>query len=211
MKYIVMCGSTREPLRHLSTIYGETLLYRTIRLLKENGIWSRDIRLTPSKDLRTILLQDKLPSTLAIHNNENKLWCDCFYPMNEPCTYLFGDVVYSPKAIKTIVETETEDIEFFASAPPFAKNYSKRWAEPFAFKVVDQEHFKNALQEVRKLESEGKFNRSPIAWETWQVIKGTPINKIDYTNYTVINDYTCDVDELSDIYKFEGGDIWHTT
>ena len=82
----------------------------------------------------------------------------------------------------------------------FAPEYIKPYAEPFAFKVVNQKHFKDALNEVRRLKS--KFRREPIAWELWQVIKGTPINKIDYTNYTVINDYTCDIDRKRDVDRF---------
>ena len=51
------------------------------------------------------------------------------------------------------------------------------------------------------LENRGYFARRAIAWELWQVIKGTPLNVIDYTNYTVINDWTCDIDEPEDIEK----------
>ena len=211
MRYIIMCGSSHKPERHLSRIYGETLLDRTVRLLIENGVDRQDIRLTPSVEIKNILLKTKLPAAIIMFNNhKNSLWTDCFYPQMQPCTYLFGDVVFSPEAIRTIINTPTDDIEFFASAPPFDSRYPKKWAEPFAFKVVNQEHFEQALQEFKELHREKKFRRYPIAWELWQVIKHTSLNQIDYTNYTVINDYTCDVDEIEDIYKFEGGDIWHT-
>ena len=115
---------------------------------------------------------------------------------------MFGDVVFSPPAIRKIVETETDDIEFFASAPPFSANYFKSYAEPFAFKVVNTKHLKEAILKVKQFDFQGKFRRDPIAWELWQVIKDTPINKIDYTNYTVINDYTCDIDSKQDIEYF---------
>ena len=49
-----------------------------------------------------------------------------------------------------------------------------------------------------------RFDRHPIAWELWQVIKNTELNKIDYSNYTVINDYTCDIDKPEDAEKLEG-------
>lgn len=212
MEYIIMAGSTWKPTRHLSTIYGETLLARTVRLLTENGVSKSDICITPSRELRDIMLKSELPARLVMFwNNKNELWTDCFLPTNLPCTYLFGDVVYSPEAIKTIIETDTKDIEFFASAPPFSKQYSKKWAEPFAFKVVNQKHLKTAIDKVIKLNKEKKFKRKPLAWELWQVIKNTKINEIDYTNYTVINDYTCDIDEIDDIYKFDGGNEWHST
>jgi hypothetical protein len=38
------------------------------------------------------------------------------------------------------------------------------------------------------------WRREPISWELWQIIKDTRPNNIVYDNYTVINDYTCDVD-----------------
>jgi hypothetical protein len=212
MLYVIMCGSTWKPTRHLSTINGETLIARTVRLLMENGVSKIDICITPSQELRDIMLKGELPARLVMFNRKDTgLWCDCFYLQDNPCTYLFGDVVYSPEAIKTIVETNTKDIEFFASAPPFSAQYSKKWAEPFAFKVVNQKHLRTAIDKLVKLNEEKKFKRKPLAWELWQVIKNTKINEIDYTNYTVINDYTCDIDEIDDIYKFNGGNEWHST
>ena len=133
----------------------------------------------------------------------NKHWVDAFYPTDEPVCYLFGDVVYSPEAIKTIVGTETDDIEFFASSPPFAPEYIKPWAEPFALKVRNTEHLKRAISLTKQYADQGLFKRHPIMWELWQVIQATPLNHIDYENYTAINDYTCDVDRAEDIELIE--------
>ena len=215
-----MCGGTYtywDYPRQLTKINGETLIERTIRLLQENGVDKRDIRISVSngeqarKVLDTIqnkvcVLVHKNCFTVRSHSDVDGYWWECFVPVNCACTYLCGDVVFSPAAIKKIVETQTDDIEFFASAPPFAKNYSKEWAEPFAFKVVNQEHLEAAKLKATQLQHEGKFIRVPIAWEFWQVIKGTELNDIDYTNYTVINDYTCDIDNPDDIKKFEGAE-----
>ena len=211
MKYVIMCSSEKNILRHLSKIHGETLLERTLRLLMDSGVYKEDICFTISKPLENIVSEANLlpKEMLKFNGTKHGLWCDCFVRCDEPCTYLFGDVVYSPSAIRKIVETETNSIEFFASAPPFARNYSKPWAEPFAFKVVDTDKFFYSVEKVVDLYKQGRFKRNPIAWELWQVIKGTSINKIDYTNYTVINDYTCDIDELDDVLKFEGGEKWH--
>lgn len=205
MQYIIMCGGKydrwQQTPKQLSIVNGEPVVARTIRLLHENGV--TDIAIS-SNDPR---FDDFGVPVLHHENNYHDasdghygLWCECFYPMDEPCCYLFGDVVFSPEAIKTIVNTDTRDVEFFASAPPFGENYIKSWAEPFAFKVQDQKHFKESLIKVEELKDH--FKRDPIAWECWQVIKGTLINKIDYTNYTVINDYTCDIDGARDIKKF---------
>ena len=186
MRYIILAGTSYDPPRQLTVVRGEVLIERTIRLLKENGV--EDIVISspnPAFDKYGRLDYDGRAS-----------WMHCFPPIEEPTCFVFGDVYFSPEAIKKIVETETDTIEFFASAPPFAPGYPKRWAEPFAFKVCDVEHFKWAVEKTK--ENRHLFRRPPIAWELWQVIKGTPINHIDYTNYTVINDYTCDVDEPED-------------
>ena len=198
-KYIIQCGCdphTETP-KHFHRVNGERIVERVIRLLRENGITDISISSnhTDFKQFGLPILQHPNP-----YYGNAGTWVDGFYPIDLPVCYVFGDVVFSPEAIKTIISTDTDDIEFFASAPPFAKNYIKPWAEPFAFKVRNQEHFQQSLVRVKELKSQ--FNRDPIAWELWQVIKGTPINQIDYTNYTVINDYTCDVDSYKDAKKF---------
>lgn len=176
----------------------ETVIGRTIRLLKKNGV--KDIAIS-THDKRF----ERYGLKLLKHNNppDTKYWISCFYPTDDPVCYIFGDVVFSEEAIRTIVNTETDSIEFFASAPPFAENYPKKWAEPFAFKVVDQKYFRECIQFVRQGIQDGIWKRDPIAWELWQVIKKTPLNKIDYSNYIVINDFTCDVDELEDLSYYK--------
>ena len=207
-KYIIMCGGKYniwETPRQLIWINSEPIVVRTIRLLRQNGI--KDIAISSDnpifKQYGVPVLSHKNDFVVYKPGVSSGDWCDCFYPTDEPTCYLMGDVVFSPEAIKKIVETETDDIEFFASAPPFAKNYIKPYAEPFAFKVVDVEHLKKAQKECRESRLKGLFRRPPIAWEFWQVVKGTAYNIINYKNYTVINDYTCDVDSPEDAIKIE--------
>lgn len=198
MKYIIMCGGTyknwKVP-RQLTPINGEPVIKRTIRLLKDAGV--KDIAISSNDDRFgkfgvPILRHD---NNFVGYETNGGCWADAFFPTEEPACYLMGDVVFSPHAIDIIVGTETDGIEFFASAPPFHQNYIKSWAEPFAFKVVNQGLFRLAINFIRK--NETLFCRKPIAWELWQVIKGTPLNDI-ITNYTVINDYTCDIDTPRD-------------
>lgn len=212
MKYIIMCGGTYDKWstpKHLCKINGETLVERTIRLLKENNI--KDIAISSNNPIF-----EEFGVEVLKHNNKYRLpkeghaktpWLDGFYPMKKEVCYIFGDVVYSPEAIKTIVDTSTDSIEFFASRPPFDKRYSKEWAEPFAFKVKDTKKFFKDIEKTKEYEKEGYFYRQPVSWELWQVIKGTRLGKIDYNNYTAINDYTCDIDTPDDILKFEGGSL----
>ena len=207
MKYILMCGGTYEKWqtpKHLVKINGEPLVARTIRLLRENGV--EDIAISSNDDrfeqFGVPVLRHHNPYHLPKGSDATSPWLDAFYPMDTPVCYLCGDVVFSPEAIKTIVEEETDDIQFFASAPPFGEHYCKPWAEPMGFKVVDTKRFFEAIEETKEYEKQGKFYRQPVSWELWQVIKHTPLAKIDYTNYCAINDYSCDIDSPEDIEFF---------
>jgi len=199
-----MCGGKyggwKTP-RQLTPINGEPIVQRTIRLLQHYGI--DDIAISTNNDGFDDFGVEILHHDNAFGTVKEAYWLDAFYPTDEAVCYIFGDVVFTKQAIKTIIDTETKDIEFFASAPPFAPEYPKKWAEPFAFKVVNQNHFKQAIAEAKMYFNRGLFRRMPIAWELWQVIKDTPRNKIDYTNYTVINDSTCDIDTVRDADRWQ--------
>ena len=207
MKYIIMCGGQYQRWstpRQLLKVNGEVILERTIRLLRESGV--EDIAISSNNPifgaLGLPLLMHENSYNANGYDNFTGYWCDAFYPTDEEVCYIFGDVYFSPEAIKTIVETDTDDIEFFASAPPFPPEYQKPWAEPFALKVKNTEHLKNAISLTKQYQDQGLFKRKPIMWELWQVIQATPLNQINYHNYTVINDYTCDIDypeEVADL------------
>ena len=205
MKYIIMCGGVYtnwETPRQLLRIKDETIVERTIRLLRETGI--EDIAIS-SNDERFAgfgvpMLKHKNEYVSAGYNNSSGTWCNAFYLTEEPACYLFGDVIFSPEAVKIIAEYKTDDIMLFGSAHPLADEYPKTYIEPFAFKVQDTEHLKQAIKRVKELEAAGRFKREPIAWELWSVIRGTKINKIN-RNYIAINDYTCDIDEPGEIEK----------
>lgn len=208
MKYIIMAGGKYkdwETPRQLLEIRGEPIIGRTIRLLRECGV--EDIAIS-TYDKR--FSQFGVP--LLKHDNgfvvesgavANGCWVSAFYPTEEPACYIFGDVVFSPEAIRIIVNTETRGISFFASVPPFSVLYRKTHAEPFAFKVRDQEHFRQAIEYVQENAHSGIFSRDPISWELWQVIIGGDPKQIDYDTIVPINDYTCDVDTPKDASAIE--------
>lgn len=207
MRYIIMCGGNyrawAQP-RQLLKFNGEIIVCRTIRLLQECGV--TDIAISTNKpgfDSFGVPVLSHNNSYDAIAYNESfGDWFNCFYPTTDPVCYLFGDVIYSYDAIHKIVNTDTNDIMLFGSAPPFAPEYCKRWIEPFAFKVVNTEHMRHALYDVRRLDREGKFTRRPIAWEVWNVISRGPdgdVTTIDYNSYVHINDWTCDIDKPDEL------------
>ena len=208
MKYVIMCGGSYtnwEKPRQLTEVCGEPIIARTIRLLKENGV--EDIAISSNNPIfehfGVPVLRHSNGYTADGTSITGGYWCEAFYPTDEPTCYIFGDVVFSPEAIKTIVETETDDIEFFASAPPFSSQYIKRWAEPFALKVANTDHLKHAISLTKQYADQGLFRRKPIMWELWQVIRCASLNAIDYKSYVVINDYTCDIDQTEDARAFE--------
>lgn len=205
MIYIIMCGGTYtkwETPRQLIEVKGEPIVARTIRLLKENGVEAIFIS---SNDERfqafgVPVLRHENDYTARAYNDMDGYWCNAFYMTNEPTCYLFGDVIFSPAAIRKIVETETDDIAFFGSAPPFPPEYPKWYIEPFGFKVTDTEHFRDAIAEVKRINEQGRFHRKPIAWELWNVIHNPQDpNYIDHNSYVKINDYTCDIDNPNEV------------
>lgn len=211
-KYIIMCGGNYnhwEKPRHLSVINGEELVARTIRLLKENGI--KDVSISSNNPVFEkfgipVLKHDNLYNC-KWHDILEGDWFNCFYPTDEPTCYILGDVYFSEEAIKTIINTDTDDIELFGSIPPFAPNYIKNHIEAFALKVANIKHLRDSIEETRELEKQGKFWRKPIIWELWEVIKGNPLQKSkddEYIyDYKKINDYTCDIDWQEDVRKLE--------
>ena len=207
MKYIIMCGGKYGNFpKQLVRIMGERIVERTIRLLRAYGV--KDIAISTNS-----VFFEEISARLGVpilrHENDfvcgknTHSWLKAFYPMTSPVCYIFGDVYFSEDAIRQIVKTETDQIQFFASAPPFHDKYPKSWAEPFAFKVQNPELFFSKIEECHRYDLEGKFHREAVSWELWQVIKGTKLDEIDYTNYHAINDYTCDIDDDVEALKFE--------
>lgn len=204
MKYIIMCGGRYpnwETPRHLLEVEGEPIVARTIRLLREAGV--NDIAISSNipewfNCFGVPVLVHYNSYNARGYNDFDGYWCDAFFPMEEPACYIFGDVIFSPDAISTIVDYHTETIMLFGSKAPFAPEYPKKWREPFAFKVQDQELLRRSCLKVRALDKAGRLKNRPIAWELWSVINGTNPNKIN-KSYVAINDYTCDVDYMTEV------------
>ena len=180
----------------LSVINGETLLERTIRLLKERGI--TDISIS-SNDER----YEQYGKVLYHHNSYKYeggkiygYWVDAYYPTDEPCIYLHGDVYYSENAIDRILNLKPSVNTFIGNEVARNKEH-KNWGEPFGWIVVDQKSFRDGIEKVKKLQDEGKLDRGfAISWELYRVLNGLDPNKqyiIDST-YLSIDDETIDID-----------------
>ncbi len=195
-----MCGGVYDNFttpKQLSVINGETLVERTIRLLKENGI--NDIYISSNDD------RFSKYAPLLKHTNTYKYengivtgyWVDAYYPTKEKCVYLHGDVYYSEAAIKKIVNYNARYNTFIGNE--IAKNKEhKNWGEPFGWIVVDQKKFKEGIAKTKKLQDDGKLERGyAISWELYRVLNHLDPNKqyIYDNTYLSIDDETIDVDE----------------
>lgn len=210
MRYVILAKGGHKGFdipRQLSVIGGERILDRTIRLLKENGINSKDIIVTGRyKDLGDVIVYDPIDNTYNYDTDEG-YWLDAFpYEfLVEPVCFVWGDVYFSEQAIKTIVETKTDSTLFFCSYLNRSFRYIKRHDEPFAYKVLDTKLFKKHIERVKKLYDEGKTDRHPIVWELYRSINGIDVNEHKLKdNVVIINDITCDIDSPADIKKIEG-------
>ena len=124
---------------------------------------------------------------------------------------MFGDVYYTEEAIHTIVDFNCTKNTLFGTSD--AKNEQQQnWGEPFAYKVVDYETFMNGVNEVKKLQDEGKTIRTPIVWELYRYLNGLDVNiqqVLDET-YVCIDDGTMDADSFNKIQdmreRFEKND-----
>ena len=209
MKVIIMCGGVYDTFitpKQLSVINGEMLIYRTIRLLKENGI--EDISISSTDNRFDIFNVPRLE-----HENSYKFeggivkgyWLDAYYPTDEPCIYLHGDVYYSEDAIKKIININPSENTFIGNE--IAKNKEhKNWGEPFGWIVVNQKEFRKGIEATKKLQDEGKLERGyAISWELYRVLNGLDPNKqyiIDET-YLSIDDETIDIDAPWQIEKLD--------
>lgn len=209
MKYIIMCGGVYDNFtipKQLTEINGEKLVERTIRLLKENGI--NEIYIS-SNDPRFDEFQvPRLNHINSFKFEKGKIygyWIDAYYPMNEPITYLHGDVYYSEEAIKKIINLKPKVNTFIGNEVARNKEH-KNWGEPFGWIVVNQEEFKKGIEDTKRLQDEGKLERGyAISWELYRVLNKLDPNKqyiIDNT-YLSIDDITIDIDAPWQIEKLD--------
>ncbi len=216
MKYVILADSKSpnnfEIPRQLTKINGEPIIQRTIRLLKENGIddiivTSHDSRFDNLGAIRYEPLYNDWD-----HINKMGYWLSAFPVelLDEPITFLFGDVYYSENAIKKIVDAKPKDNLFFCTYNNNDKRYIKHHDEPLAYKVIKPNVFKAHIEQVKRLKDEGLCCREPIVWELYRSLNGQDINTHTMTsNYVAINDESCDIDSVNDIILLEeklGGD-----
>ena len=225
MKYILMCGGRYDKFKtpkHLFKVNGEVIIERTIRLLKENGI--SDIAISTDNPAFDYLDVPKLKhenNFICYGKEENKQskysWLNAYYPIDEPCCYIHGDVWFTENAIKTIINTKVKETMFFCvpDVQDGRKSINAKGREPLAYKVENQKVFRKAINDLLKMVDDGIFKDKipPISWHLYRYINGLDyiltdwgvMNNIFDTkgDYVIIDDITTDVDNINDILDIE--------
>lgn len=208
MKYIIMAGGNYEQFKtpkHLTVLNGERIIDRTIRLLKENGV--KNIYISSNNPLfdscdAPRLINEKNNFKTDMKNTQG-YWLDAFYPVEEPVTYIFGDVYFSSDAINKIVNYKTNKNILFGTKDAL-NVYHQNWGEPFAYIVNDYKTFFKGVNEVKKLYDEGKIARHPIVWELYRYLHNLDINIQNITvDYEIIDDETMDIDTPEEAKELE--------
>lgn len=199
MRYVILAkGGHTDFIRQLVQIGNERLLDRTIRQLRENGI--QDIYVTGEyTDIDAEVINPQNNS--YDYQNDKGYWLDAFngFLDKETC-FIWGDVYFSDNAIKTIVQGPSDT--FYCSYHNQSKDYIKIHDEPFAYKVSDIKRFKEHIDRCKEMYDKGLTYRNPIVWELYRSLNNIDINRhILRNNAVIINDITCDIDTIKDVYR----------
>ncbi len=189
MKYIIMAdgkgtrwNNYHNIPKHLIEIDGETLLARTVRLLRENDARA-DIVIT-SHDPRY-----EVPGARRYEPQNNHLEIDRFTEelIADDVCFLYGDTFYSESVIQKIADTPAEKLLFFGNERSIV-----------AIKVADGALFRQHVDQVRALFLAGKIEKC-IGWQVYQSFEGLPFGeKTIAADYILIQDGTEDFNSPAD-------------
>ena len=189
MKYIIMAdgkgtrwNNYHNIPKHLIEIDGETLLARTVRLLRENDARA-DIVIT-SHDPRY-----EVPGARRYEPQNNHLEIDRFTEelIADDVCFLYGDTFYSESVIQKIADTPAEKLLFFGNERSIV-----------AIKAADGALFRQHVDRVRALFLAGKIEKC-IGWQVYQSFEGLPFGeKTIAADYILIQDGTEDFNSPAD-------------
>ena len=190
MKYIIMAdrkgsrwNNYKDIPKHFIEIGGETLLKRTVRLLKEADPVCEVI--ITSHDPRY-----QVEGARRYEPKNNVLEIDRFTAelIEDNVCFLYGDTYYAESAIHSIVETQAEDLLFFGNEKSIV-----------AIKVRKAELFSYHVNRVRNLFLQGKIKKC-IGWQVYQSFLGLPFDeKRIAEKYICVEDGTRDFNSPEDL------------
>lgn len=162
--------------KHLIKIDGEVLLERTVNQLKrldnnaEVIITSHD----PRYEFKGATRYEPLNNILEIDRFTNEL-------IEDDICFLYGDTYYSDEAIKTIINTKTNDSIFFGNSKSIV-----------AIKVNNSTNFKKHIEKVRELFLNQKI-KNCLGWQVYQSFQKLPFDiKQIGENFILVDEKTID-------------------
>ena len=171
--------------KHLITINNETLLGRTTRLLKENGISDYVITCEDPRYMQYGPVSPQTKHDCEIDRYEETL-------VNGPVCYLYGDVYYSEEAIKKIVNHDPDDVMFFGNDH-----------EIVGIKIKDTDLFFKHKNYVKQLYLTRQIGRC-IGWEIYRSMNNLPFDQHIISNrYILFEDETDDIDYPYEYEEFK--------
>lgn len=189
MKYIIMAdgkgtrwGNYGNTTKHLFKIKGENLLQRTVRLLKTLG--EKDIVITshnPKYEVEGAVRYEPKNNVLEIDRFTYEL-------IEDDICFLYGDTYYTEEAIKSIVETKTDEIQFFGNKKSIV-----------AVKIADGEIFKKHVDRVKDKYIKGEI-QSCIGWQVYQSYENLPFGiKNIKDDYILFGEDVVNVNEIKEL------------
>ena len=194
MKYIIMAdgkgtrwNNYHDIPKHFIEVGGETLLTRTVRLLRlfdagcEIIITSHD----PRYEVEGARRHEPVNNVLEIDRFTTEL-------IEDNVCFLYGDTFYSDSAIQSIVSTKTDDLMFFGNEKSIV-----------AVKVKDERIFQYHVNRVRELFLQGEIKKC-IGWQVYQSFMGMSFDEKKIAGkYVYMEDGTRDFNSPEDYEKSE--------
>ena len=179
MKYVIMAdgkgtrwNNYNNHSKHLCVINGETIIGRTVRLLREKNI--QDIIITshnPKMEFEGAIRYEPLANNEEIDRFTYEF-------LDEEITFLYGDTYYAEDALDTIISTDTDDMLFFGTSTSIV-----------GVKVKNHQRFKHYIDYIKQNNIVGK------GWTVYQLSNGLPLgSKEPRENLIMVSEETIDID-----------------
>lgn len=194
MRYVIMAdgkGSRWNNFmghsKHGIRVGGETLLERTVRLVREQDK-SAQIIITSHDEALSVEGAERYEpknNVLEIDRFTRELICD------DMC-FLYGDVLYSEEAISRIASARgTEPVLFFGSRDSIC-----------AVLISDGELFMHLYLEIRQLFTDGELEECK-GWQVYHLYAGLPLTGRQIgKNYVFLDSFTRDFNSPDDYISF---------
>jgi hypothetical protein len=182
-------GNNSGTSKHLAKINGETLLARTVRLLRENG--AKDIIITthnPAYETPGARLHQPLNNTREIDRFTEEL-------IGDDICFLYGDTYYCSDTIEQIIAAPTSRMLFFGNHKSI-----------IAIKIARADIFLNALNRVKQSINRGELIDGK-GWQVYRAHQNLPYNSNDIVDdFIVVDSANCDINTPNDYAKLMEGE-----